>query len=91
MAATGTHPGLGFIHEDSGQAFVLDLADLVRDRVTIPVAFEGVRLADKQPQIPLERHVRRLAGKRLQREAVIPDLIDRIKDLFDLGHAPGEG
>jgi CRISPR-associated protein Cas1 len=28
VAATGTIPQLGFIHEDSGQSFILDIADL---------------------------------------------------------------
>ena len=39
VAATATIPQLGFIHEDSGQSFVLDIADLFRDDVTVPVAF----------------------------------------------------
>ena len=36
VAATATIPQLGFIHEDAGQSFVLDIADLFRDSVTIP-------------------------------------------------------
>jgi CRISPR-associated protein Cas1 len=36
VAATATISQLGFIHEDSGQSFVLDVADLVRDTVTVP-------------------------------------------------------
>ena len=35
-------PQLGFNHEDSGQSFVLDLADLHRDKLTIPAAFRAV-------------------------------------------------
>lgn len=30
VAATTNIPRLGFVHEDSGQSFVLDIADLVR-------------------------------------------------------------
>src|SRR6266516_7844214 len=36
----------GFIHEDSGQSFVLDVADLVRDTVTIPCAFKAAAIAE---------------------------------------------
>ena len=45
VAATATIPQLGFIHEDSGQSFVLDIADLFRDQVTIPCAFKAVDVA----------------------------------------------
>src|SRR6266487_1876510 len=46
VAATATIPQLGFIHEDSGQSFVLDVADLVRDTVTIPCAFKAAAIAE---------------------------------------------
>jgi CRISPR-associated protein Cas1 len=83
VAATGTIPQLGFIHEDSSNAFCLDIADLYRDRVAIPVAFEAVQLARKDPQVTLERHVRRLAGRRLKEGKVIPAMIDRIKEMLE--------
>nr|MCA8837213.1 type I-E CRISPR-associated endonuclease Cas1e [Pseudomonadota bacterium] len=37
--ATATIPQLGFIHEDPGQSFVLDISDLFRDEITLPAAF----------------------------------------------------
>ena len=36
VAATATIPQLGFVHEDSSKAFVLDITDLVRTSVTVP-------------------------------------------------------
>lgn len=83
VAATGTIPSLGFIHEDSGNAFILDIADLYRDAVTLPAAFEGVQHYSKRPAVALERHVRREAGRRLRTLAIIPAMIDRIKALFE--------
>ena len=83
VAATATLPQLGFIHEDSANAFVLDIADLFRDTVTLPVAFRAVREAQKQPHLSLDRHVRRLAGRAFREDRVIPTMIDRIKELFD--------
>ncbi len=83
VAATATIPQLGFIHEDSSNAFVLDVADLFRDRATLPIAFQAVRQAEKEPQVPLERHVRRIAGRSFRQDGVIDAMIGRIKELFD--------
>ncbi|MFG1307136.1 type I-E CRISPR-associated endonuclease Cas1e [Xanthobacter autotrophicus] len=82
VAATATIPQLGFIHEDSGQSFILDVADLVRDTVTIPCAFKAAALVQKRPGENLERVARRLTGERLRRDGVIPRLIDHIKTLL---------
>lgn len=84
VAATGTIPQLGFLHEDSAIAFVLDIADLVRTTVTVPVAFAAARACQGDPRLVLEREVRRRAGEAFRRDQLIPSLIDRIKELFDL-------
>src|ERR1700726_813811 len=76
---TATIPQLGFIHEDSGQSFVLDVADLVRDTVTIPCAFKAAAIAARKPAEPIERLTRRLTGERMRRDGVIPLLIESIK------------
>jgi CRISPR-associated protein Cas1 len=92
VAATATIPQLGFIHEDSGQSFILDVADLVRDTVTIPSAFKAALLVQRRPEENLERITRRILADRLRRDAVISVLIDRIKALFhppEKGSAPG--
>jgi CRISPR-associated protein Cas1 len=82
VAATATIPQLGFIHEESGQSFVLDIADLFRDSVTVPCAFKAVLAAQKRPGDTIERLARRIVGERLRRDQVIPAMIDRIKALF---------
>jgi CRISPR-associated protein Cas1 len=79
VAATATIPQLGFIHEDSGQSFVLDVADLARDTVTIPCAFRAAALAAKRPTENIERLTRRLTGEQMRRGGLIPQLIDSIK------------
>jgi CRISPR-associated protein Cas1 len=40
VAALGCAPGLGFIHSGHELAFVLDIADLYKTDIAIPVAFE---------------------------------------------------
>ena len=82
VSATATIPQLGFIHEDPGQSFVLDIADLYRDTVTIPCAFRAAKRVREQPAENIERVTRRSTGRVLSQEQVIPSMIDRIKSLF---------
>ncbi len=82
VAATATIPQLGFIHEDSGQSFVLDVADLFRDDVTVPCAFKAAVVVQRRPGDNIERVTRRIVAERLRRDGVIPSMIERIKDLF---------
>ena len=88
VAATATIPQLGFIHEDPGQSFVLDISDLYRDAVTIPCSFRAAKRVAQRPGENIERVTRRLTGETLVREQVIPAMIDRIKSLFG---EPNEG
>jgi CRISPR-associated protein Cas1 len=81
VAITGTIPQLGFIHEDSGHSFALDIADLVRDRVTLPIAF-GAAQRPRRPDETLERAVRKTAVSVFRKEKVVELMIDRIKELF---------
>ncbi|MCY4148113.1 MAG: type I-E CRISPR-associated endonuclease Cas1e [Gammaproteobacteria bacterium] len=83
VSATATIPQLGFIHESPGQSFVLDIADLFRDSVTITCAFRAAKMAANNPDISIERITRRLTGKTLADEKTIPSMIERIKSLFD--------
>ena len=82
VAATAAIPQLGFIHEDSGQSFTLDIADLFRDALTVPCAFKAALVVQKRPADSIERMTRRMVGERLRRDQVIPAMIDRIKALF---------
>jgi len=81
-AATGTIPQLGFIHEDSGLSFCLDVADLFRDSITIPVAFGAAREHQSRPDEAIERAVRKLAGKTFRKTRLISSMIDSIKTIL---------
>lgn len=83
VAATGAVPQLGFIHESSGHAFALDVADLYREEVLLPVAFGAVKDLQDAPGQPLERCVRRRAVATFRRQKVVSLMIDRIKELLD--------
>ena len=83
VTAVGAIPQLGFIHEHSGDAFALDVADLFRDTVLLPAAFKSARAAMDNPTLNVERHTRRATGEMLRTERVIPKMIDRIKTIFE--------
>jgi CRISPR-associated protein Cas1 len=88
VAVTGAIPQLGFIHEDAGRAFTLDITDLFRDTITLPVAFTAAKEAEVRPADGVERIARRLAAKALRRKGVVLEMIDRIKQLLDEEAAP---
>lgn len=82
VAAVGALPPLGFIHEDSSNAFTLDIADLFRAEVTIPMAFKVARKALDDPGLILERALRREAADEFRRTKLISRMIDHIKELL---------
>jgi CRISP-associated protein Cas1 len=88
VAATSTIPQLGFIHEDSANAFCLDISDIYRDSITIPVAFAAVKEFRKKPHEDLERLVRKKAGTIMRKKKIIPDMITKIKELLDPSSDP---
>ena len=82
VMAVGAIPQLGFIHEHSGDAFALDIADLFRDTVLLPAAFKSAKAVMADPKLDIERQARRTAGEMLRSERVVSKMIDRIKKLF---------
>ena len=79
----GAIPQLGFIHEHSGEAFVLDIADLYRDTILLPAALKSAKAVIDNPTLNIERRTRKTTGQMLRKEQTIPNMIDRIKKLFD--------
>lgn len=90
VAAVGALPPLGFIHEDSSNAFTLDIADLWRVNVTLPLAFGAVKALQEGKSDHLEREVRRRAAKVFRQEKLVGRMIDRIKELFGVDDRSGD-
>lgn len=91
VQALAALPPLGFIHEESGQSFVLDVADLFRDSVTLQIAFTAAKRAEKADDT-VDRLVRREAAAVFRRQQVIGAMIDRIKAVLRLDEvADGAG
>lgn len=90
VAATGALPPLGFIHEDSSNAFTLDIADLYRAEVTIPLAFQAARKVLNDPSLSIERTLRHDSATEFRKRQLVPRMIDRIKELLDADDNGGD-
>ena len=84
-------PQLGFIHEDSGQAFVLDIADLFRDTITLQIAFTVAKKAINGDQTSIDRLVRREASTVFRKQDVIASMIDKTKQVLRTEEGDGAG
>ncbi|MCA3104350.1 MAG: type I-E CRISPR-associated endonuclease Cas1 [Rhodocyclaceae bacterium] len=82
-------PPLGFIHEHSGQSFVLDIADLFRETVTLQVAFTAAKRAEQGDET-VDRLVRREAAAVFRKQQVIGAMIDRIKQVLRMDEKDSE-
>lgn len=84
VAAVSALTQLGFIHEESDQSFVLDIADLYRETVTLPIAFSVAKRLDAGTDEPVDRLVRYAAAREFRRIGLVPKMIDDIQSLFGL-------
>lgn len=84
VAATGTVPQLGFLHETAGIAWVLDLCDLYRTSVTVPLAFRCLKEIDegRHSGRRLERVVRRAVADYIEQSSFVDTVIDDIKEIL---------
>jgi CRISPR-associated protein Cas1 len=87
VAAVGALPPLGFIHEDASNAFVLDIADLWRATMTLPLAFSVAARFEPSVHHSIERTVRLEAARRFQGKQVIATMIDQVKELLHVDDA----
>lgn len=90
VAAVGALPPLGFIHEDASNAFSLDIADLWRVDLTLPLAFSVAARCLRQPGLSLEREIRYQAAHLFKKRQLIPAMIDRIKELLHVHDSGGD-
>lgn len=82
VSALSALPQLGFIHEDSDQSFVLDVADLYRESVTLRIAFHVAKRIEQGADDAVDRLVRQTASREFRRIGLVPKMIDDIKSLF---------
>ncbi|MER2518742.1 MAG: type I-E CRISPR-associated endonuclease Cas1e [Candidatus Accumulibacter phosphatis] len=91
VQALAAIPQLGFIHEDSGQAFVLDIADLFRETITLQIAFTAAKKSINGDETTIDRLVRREASTVFRKQDVIASMIDKIKLVLRTEENDGPG
>jgi len=89
VQSLGAIPQLGFIHEDSGDSFVLNIADLFRDSITLQIAFSAAKKSKSGDDTLIDRLVRREASTVFRKQAVIPSMIDKVKQVLRVEEANG--
>lgn len=83
VSVAGAIPQLGFIHESSGRAFALDIADLFRSSLTLPIAFAATKKA-KNDHDDVEKLTRMEAGKTFKKDKIINEMIEKISEVLDI-------
>lgn len=73
------------------QAFVLDIADLFRDTVTLQIAFSAAQKAVAGHTDTIDRLVRREASIVFRKQSVIAAMIDKIKVVLRTEETDGVG
>jgi CRISP-associated protein Cas1 len=86
VQATATLPPLGFMHEDSAKSWVLDLCDLYRTSLTVPIAFQCAKAhideTNKAEGETLDRRIRRAVSRYVRDTSFIDTIIDDIKEML---------
>ncbi|GAA1448834.1 type I-E CRISPR-associated endonuclease Cas1e [Nocardiopsis tropica] len=86
--ALGCSPGLGFVHSGHERGFVMDVADLYKVEIGIPVAFD----AAAQGEEDVDGVTRRLLRDRINQEKLLDRCVDDIKRLLlGQGHDADDG
>ncbi|WP_084959974.1 type I-E CRISPR-associated endonuclease Cas1e [Thermoactinospora rubra] len=86
VAALGCAPGLGFIHSGHELSFVLDIADLYKTEVAIPIAFD---VAAESPE-DVGSRTRRAIRDQVNRMGLLKRCVDDIKHLLLPEQAVGD-
>jgi len=78
--ASGYHPSIGIIHSGSPVSLAYDLADTVKFKTVVPLAFQVYSLGTKSPLVDA-RHACRDSFRRHKLSAI---LFDNIQEIFDV-------
>ncbi|MGW5876013.1 type I-E CRISPR-associated endonuclease Cas1e [Nocardiopsis terrae] len=84
VAALGCTPGLGFVHSGNEQSFVLDVADLYKVSVAIPVAFDVAAESDEE----VGARTRRALRDRIHELGLLEQCVADVKRLLLPGGEP---
>ncbi|WP_150244207.1 type I-E CRISPR-associated endonuclease Cas1e [Nocardiopsis quinghaiensis] len=77
-AALGCSPGLGFVHSGHERGFVMDVADLYKVEIGIPVAFDAAAQGDDD----VDGVTRRLLRDRINQDGLLDRCVRDVKALL---------
>jgi CRISPR-associated protein Cas1 len=80
VAALGAIPSLGFIHEDPGHSFTLDISDLFRVSHVIPIAFSVAKKNMSSQES--EREIRRTYAQAAFHGGLFESVMDSMEQVF---------
>ncbi|MET9711883.1 type I-E CRISPR-associated endonuclease Cas1e [Nocardiopsis alba] len=83
--ALGCSPGLGFVHSGDARSFVMDIADLYKVEIGIPVAFDAAVHGDED----VDGMTRRLLRDRINEEGLLKRCVGDVRSLL-LGEGEAE-
>ncbi|MEK8144005.1 type I-E CRISPR-associated endonuclease Cas1e [Streptomyces sp. M10(2022)] len=87
VAALGCAPGLGFVHSGHELSFVLDIADLYKTEIGIPIAFDA---ASEGPE-DIGARTRRTLRDAVNRTDLLDRCVNDIKQLLRAGSGVSAG
>lgn len=82
LLALGCSPALGFIHSGTQHAFIYDIADLYKAKITIPLAFS--HHSSTRPEQAVRRHLR----EKFRLFRLLPRIVTDVQYLLDPGADP---
>jgi CRISPR-associated protein Cas1 len=86
IAGIGASPGLGFVHVGSSISFVLDIADLYKGELTIPLAFDLAASGKTD-----ERDMRLGVRDYVSAHKMLPRIVADVQELLAVDAAGAEG
>lgn len=82
-AALGCSPGLGFVHSGHELSFVMDIADLYKTEIGIPIAFDVAAQGDEE----VGARTRRALRDRINKTQLLERCVADIKSLLEIDDA----
>ena len=81
IMSMGFSPAIGFIHTGRMLSFVYDIADIYKEKITIPIAFEVVGTHQYED---LDKHIRKMCKEKIQEIHLMKLLPKDLKFIFDI-------
>lgn len=80
VLALGFSPALGFIHVGTNKAFIYDLSDLYKAKITIPVTFKTINESGSN----FYKTLRTNLYQEMQKQNLLEQIVKDLFDLFDI-------